>query len=253
MSFSRSHIDVTVRTNDYNDRRITEVYDEPAISQRHKTWDLLRNLSRDANFPWCLVGDFNNVTSHTDKRGGTPYPGHLIDGFNACLQDADLHDLDITGHQFTWERGGNTDHWTEIRLDIILANTRWLDMFQTAKVYNLEGSPSDHIPLLLIQEMLNSGNKRRQLKFENAWLTEPMCFQIIKNCWKEENNGNVVQKLKICVESLDIWGREITRCFSRRIKECKSKLRLLRNRRDDQSIAEHEEVTKQLFLVLDQR
>ncbi|KAL8099129.1 hypothetical protein AgCh_031709 [Apium graveolens] len=89
------------------------------------------------------VGDFNNVTSQSDKRGGPLYPEALIEGFNACLQDADLHDLDLIGHHFTWERGRNTDHWTKIRLDRVLDNTSWLSRFNTAKVYNVKGSPSD--------------------------------------------------------------------------------------------------------------
>lgn len=51
------------------------------------------------------MGDFNNVTSQMDKRGGPEYPTSLIEGFNDCLHDTKLHDLDIIGHQFTWERG----------------------------------------------------------------------------------------------------------------------------------------------------
>lgn len=120
---------------------------------------MLRNLSRDANLPWCLVGDFNNVTSQADKKGGAAYPNHLIEGFNECLQDVDLHDLDIIGHQFTWERGRNTNQWIEIRLDKVIVNTLWSNLFPMAKVYNLEGSPSDHSPLLLIPEHQMRGYK----------------------------------------------------------------------------------------------
>lgn len=101
-----------------------------------------------------------------------------------------------------------------------------------AKVYNLEGSPSDHSPLLLCPEMQIRGTKRRKFRFENAWLTKPPCFQIIKNCWEEEVNSTVLQKLNSCAKSLDVWGKEITCCFSRRIKECKTRLKLLRGKRD---------------------
>ncbi|KAK1398226.1 hypothetical protein POM88_008089 [Heracleum sosnowskyi] len=59
----------------------------------------------------------------TDKRRGPPYPNYLIDGFNVCLQEAELHDLELTGHQFTWEKGKNTSQWTEIKLDRVLANS----------------------------------------------------------------------------------------------------------------------------------
>lgn len=109
--------------SDNKEWRLTGIYGEPSRAQRSKTWDLLRNLSRDANLPWCLIGDFNNVTSQTDKKGGAAYPSHLIEGFNECLLDAELHDLDIIDHQYTWERGRNTEYWIEIRLDRVLANT----------------------------------------------------------------------------------------------------------------------------------
>lgn len=68
-SLSRLHIDVTISSTDKAPWRLTGIYGEPMRSQRYKTWDLLRNMSRDANLPWCLVGDFNNVISQADKRG----------------------------------------------------------------------------------------------------------------------------------------------------------------------------------------
>ncbi|KAK1366627.1 hypothetical protein POM88_042188 [Heracleum sosnowskyi] len=153
MSLSTSHIDVTISRPGSSDWRLTGIYGEPARSQRFKTWELLKNLSRDANLPWCLVGDFNNVISQAEKRGGPSYPDHLIEGFKDCLHEANLQDLEIIGHQFTWERGRTTDHWTEIKLDRVLANPQWLSIFDMAKVYNLEISPSDHTPLLLCPEM----------------------------------------------------------------------------------------------------
>lgn len=148
MILSRSFIDIAVKSCDKGDWRLTGIYEEPARNQRHKTWDLLRHLSRDVNLPWCLVGDFNNVTSQLDKKGGAVYPDHLVEGFNNCLLETELQDLDIIGHQFTWERGRNTDQWIDIRLDRVLVNTQWNNMFNLTKVYNLEGSPSDHSPLL---------------------------------------------------------------------------------------------------------
>lgn len=59
-----------------------------------------------------------------------------------------------------------------------------------------------------------------------------MCFQIIKDCWEEEENTTILQKLNKCAESLNIRGREITGYFSSRIKDCKAKLKVLRSKRD---------------------
>lgn len=210
MSMSRSHIDVVVTTQNDRRWRLTGVYGEPARTARHKTWDLLRNLSRDANLPWCLVGDLNNITSQLDKKGGPPYPSNLISGFNECLQDSGLIDMDIIGHQFTWERGRNTEHWVEIRLDRVLTNNQWFDLFPTTKVYNLEGSPSDHSPLLVVPEVQSKGSKKFKFRFENAWLLDPMCVQIVKDSWLGQEEASIVQKIQYCAESLGIWGREIT-------------------------------------------
>lgn len=80
-----------------------------------------------------------------------------------------------------------------------------------------------------------------------------MCFQIIKDCWEEESSSNVNQKVRKCAESLDVWGREITSCFGKRIKDCKIKLKALRQKRDPQSIADYESTRKQLHLILDQQ
>lgn len=84
------------------------------------------------------------------------------------------------GHQFTWERGRNTDQWTEIRLDRVLENAAWLDKFPMTNVYYLEGSPSYHNPLLTIPEVKRLGRKAFTFKFENTWLTEPTCGQILR-------------------------------------------------------------------------
>lgn len=74
LSFSKNHIDISINMRDNKEWRLTGIYGEPSRTQRFKTWELLRNLSRDANLPWCLIGDFNNVTSQADKRGGAAYP-----------------------------------------------------------------------------------------------------------------------------------------------------------------------------------
>ncbi|XP_074355881.1 uncharacterized protein LOC141695541 [Apium graveolens] len=103
LSLSQNHIDVKVCLTDMMEWRLTGFYGEPDRSKRRSTWNLLRNLARDANLPWCLQGDLNNVSSTEDKRGGEPYPEWLINGYNEAVHDAILVDLELLGHPFTWE------------------------------------------------------------------------------------------------------------------------------------------------------
>lgn len=123
----------------------------------------------------------NNITSQSDKKGGAAYHQWLVDGFNEVLTDTGLRDMELIGHQFTWEKGRNTDHWLEIRLDRALSSYSWLDYFPLAKLYNLEGSPSDHSPLFLETEPRICRSRRKRSRFENSWLTEPLWFQIMKD------------------------------------------------------------------------
>lgn len=75
-----------------------------------------------------------------------------------------------------------------------------------------------------------------------------MCFRIVKDSWEEEGNNNVAQEIKSCAASLDVWGREIIGCFNKRFKECKNRLKLLRNKRDVQSVEEYEIAKKAIIL-----
>ncbi|XP_074348419.1 uncharacterized protein LOC141687147 [Apium graveolens] len=125
-----------------------------------------------------------------------------VEGFNDALADTGLIDMDLVGHQFTWERGRGTTTWTEIRLDRTLTTVAWLNMFPTGKLYNLEGSFSDHSPILLIPEASKKFTVQRKFRFENAWLTEPMCAQLVLESWQMRANttarksSNQISRLK---------------------------------------------------------
>ncbi|XP_074349899.1 uncharacterized protein LOC141689493 [Apium graveolens] len=199
-------------------------YGELNRSRRRKTWDSLRKLARDSNLPWCVIGDLNNILAQEEKKGGDVYPRRLVDGFRKAIMDAGLRDLDIVGQQFTWERGRNTNHWVGIRLDRGLVDTAWLQIFPLAKLYNLEGSPSDHSPIVLEPKMNETRKSKKRFRFGNAWLTETLCFQLVKENWEANSERNILQKIQACGEELDVWGKEVTGCFSRRIRECKVKL-----------------------------
>lgn len=126
----------------------------------------------------------------------------------------------------------------EIHLDRAVANELWWNIFPMAKLNNLEGSPSDHSAIFLEPYQKSNAMGRRRFCFENAWLTEPLCKQIVSNNWEANAGWSILEKVKICSIDLDQWGKKITGCFTKRIKECKTKLKYLRNKNDDQSMKE---------------
>lgn len=67
ISLSQYHIDVKVYIPDMQEWHLTGIYGDPDKNKRRNTWELLRNLARDANLPWCLLGDLNNVKNVDEK------------------------------------------------------------------------------------------------------------------------------------------------------------------------------------------
>ncbi|KAL8104292.1 hypothetical protein AgCh_028495 [Apium graveolens] len=235
LGYSQNHIDIKINMGNGSSWRLTGLYGESARALRFITWDLLRNLTRDSNLPWCVIGDINNVVDIRDKTGCPQYPSWLIDGFNEALQDAGLIDMELVGHQYTWERGRDIDDWMEVRLARALTTEVWLNMFPMANLYNLEGTTSDHSPILLVPQVISKVKAPYHFKFENAWMIEPMCEVIVRDGWSSDNEANILQKIRTCSHSLAIWGREITGNFGNRIKSCKVEMKQFRGGRDEDS------------------
>lgn len=74
ISLSQHHINVEIHIDGMQQWRLAGFYGEPDRRQRRNTWDLLKNLARDSNLPWCVVRDMNNIVSQIDKKGGAAYP-----------------------------------------------------------------------------------------------------------------------------------------------------------------------------------
>lgn len=246
LSYSRNHIDLRVKPLGMREFRLTCLYGESDRTKRKETWSLIRNLATDNDFPWCVIGELNNMTSQDYKKGGPPYPNWLIQGFKEVLTDCDLRDMDLEGYQYTWERDKGTNKWVEIRLDRALANTRFFNEFPEAKLTNIEVSTSYHCPIFLEPVIGVRPVKTKKFKFENVWLKEPMCQQIVEDTWRTKQGLSLQEKIKYCSTVLSTWGQEITGSFKNRIKERKKIIRILKGRRDEESMRKYQEESKNL-------
>ncbi|XP_060960664.1 uncharacterized protein LOC133031228 [Cannabis sativa] len=217
LTYSTNHIDMVFHLDGYPKFCFTGFYGEPQRSLRSNTWGRIRQLSKESTLPWCLMGDLNNVLSQGDKRGGRPYPGWLVDGFQEVIDECELLDMDLIGHPFTWEKGKGTPNWIEVRLDRALISNAWNSLFLAAKLFNMEVSASDHSPLWL------------DLAFRKP------------------------EKIKCCSTSLAEWGKDITGNFKDRIARCNKELKKLKGRRDDTSVQKYKDTHEQLFEILTQK
>ncbi|GLT94943.1 hypothetical protein SLE2022_126540 [Rubroshorea leprosula] len=93
----------------------------------------------------------------------------------------------------------------EEKLDRSLATPNWRALFPRAKVRLLPPLSSDHSPLwITLDSHYKRRNRcRRRFRFEDMWLQDPRCTEIIKSSWNALHFDHVQQRLKQCMESLE--------------------------------------------------
>ncbi|WJX96618.1 hypothetical protein P8452_77796 [Trifolium repens] len=224
INYSQNFINAEISSDSWSSWRFTGFYGYPEHDRRRDSWDLLRSLSQDTSLPWCVMGDFNDMLSAEDKRGGTTQPNWLIRGFREAVQDSRLVDLPMEGYQFTWTKGRRVQNPTEERLDRALATQSWLDKFPQFKFINAIADRSDHSPILLRLIHQTKEFKARIFKFENAWLDEQDLNGVVQDAWMKDTHDPLLSKLKRCTEDLESWSSKLRSRFTKSIAELREEM-----------------------------
>ena len=87
---------------------MTGFYGCPERCRRRESWDILINLSTKSDLPWCIVGDFNDILTNSEKKGRVRHPPSLIVGFQTTVQRCCIFYIPLIIHPYTWERGRGT-------------------------------------------------------------------------------------------------------------------------------------------------
>jgi len=186
-SFSGHHMDANICwEDDAEEWRFTGVYGWPESHNKSKTAALIENLSSHSNLPWIIGGDLNEIFYHSEKRGGPQKSNSHIDGFRNAFLDHGLYDMGFEGYEFTWSRWQHGQLVVEERLDRFCASTEWSLLFLDAKVIHIDWDSSDHLPIILkcFPYWGRGGRHKPRFRFENMWLTDPSCREVIFNAWK---------------------------------------------------------------------
>ena len=77
------------------------------------------------------------------------------------------------------------------RLDRGFENTGWKELFSEAEVRVWDMSTSDHRPLFLQTNRQVYAPKKRRFRFENIWVRENDCYNVVKNSWESTATGKL--------------------------------------------------------------
>jgi hypothetical protein len=129
-------------------------------------------LASQIEEPWLCIGDFNEIASPSEKKGGAPICIHSCQHFQRILMECGLDDIGSVGPPFTW-RGPQSQGYDRVfkRLDRAVANQEWRILFEEACGQVLPRKKSDHHPILVTCKGLDIHRGGPQpFRFLAAWL-----------------------------------------------------------------------------------
>ena len=78
----------------------------------------------------------------------------------------------------------------------------WLQQFGATKVFHLNSSTSDHIPIWIDPNGLDLPPLSSPCRFEEMWLSDKGCGRMVEAVWREEFNCaaevQVMRKIEKC-------------------------------------------------------
>ncbi|KAB2630796.1 hypothetical protein D8674_008315 [Pyrus ussuriensis x Pyrus communis] len=206
--------------------RITGVYGTSYRVEKNLFWDWMVNHFTPTDIPWICGGDFNEFLWDYEKSGGVEVLYNRPRFLEEFLSSSQLMDLGFNGPTFTW-RGLRKGDWVEERLDRVMANEKWQQLWPNSHVMHETVLASDHCPIVL--SSISDGQKgRKMFRFEAFWVSEEECKKLVEMSWDRRHHGSPVNRwvrsLNECRHRLSRWNRTKFKGRGSRIHDLLSQL-----------------------------
>lgn len=171
------------------------------------------------------------------------------------MSDNSLIDMGFQGHRYTWRRGRTEANYIAKRLDRVFCNAHARLKWQEASVTHLPFLASDHTPLFVQLNPIQTGDpRRRPFRFEAAWLLHESFRDLLANSWSDSiSTPQALARLKA---KLRKWNRDIFGDVNKRkealLSEIKSIQDLLELQQTDDLLGREEALSKELDVVMEQ-
>ncbi|KAJ9539609.1 hypothetical protein OSB04_026115 [Centaurea solstitialis] len=159
---------------------LVNIYGPNSVSDRKDLWTKLLAVLSNEEIKWCIFGDFNEVRSVDERLNSCCNQGGM-DDFNRFIEDGGLVEIPLIGRRFTRI---SDDGIKFSKLDRFLSNQSFVSSWKLLGVRALERKGSDHMPLMLSEDLKDFGPK--PFKFFNAWLSEDSLEAIVRESWNCE-------------------------------------------------------------------
>ena len=147
--------------------------------------------------------------------------------FRDALDDCSFIDLGYAGFPYTWHKHF-ADYTIFKRLDRGLATADWFTRFPGTKIHCLDVTTSDHKPLWITPEGIDS-NFYKPFRFKQMWPTDEGCTNTVEVMWRERVvdlwDTRVLNKIDKCGRQLTRWSKK---CFGSVRRELENKCKQLK-------------------------
>ena len=195
-------------------------YGPPYFSKKKKkAWENLFALLESHQGPWACIGDFNYILNEEERFGGSKGGSSSTNYLKELMFELNAVDLRYSGNKYTWARGKWGTTSIKRSLDRGIANISWGLAFPKASITHLGAINSDHAPILLDTNPIDSF-AHRPFRFEAVWLRDEGCSAVIENAWKIKVAGSdfikLYKKQANTRDALRKWNKEVFgRCQDR--------------------------------------
>ncbi|KAL9243847.1 hypothetical protein vseg_017686 [Gypsophila vaccaria] len=207
------------------------IYASPQRATRELLWKAFAEVLPTHEYPWLVMGDFNQIESIDDKMGGSQTYTRDMEAFASWMECCGLVDMGFSGPRFTWSDSWDTGRRLMKRLDRAYANTTWRLVFPEALAINLPRRSSDHLPLLMKFEDRGGATYSREnrFKFEAAWQNHSDFKHCLAESW-DTNANSWQENIKSCSDSISLWARTVFQSIIRRKKRIQARLNGIQKR-----------------------
>lgn len=137
-------------SKDNKDFIITTVYARCSSLERLELWGEMEYIANNNNLPRIVGGDLNDILAEEEKQVGLSFTQSEATDFSLCINNCTLNEVSFFGRKYTWWKGRIEEECIFKRLNRVMVNQDFIDIFPSTEVHYLIRQGSDHTPLHLV-------------------------------------------------------------------------------------------------------
>lgn len=182
------------------------VYAKNCYMERRNLWnDLCIHKQFIQDKPWVILGDFNVSLTLEDSYAGVSKINTGMRDFKECINQIEVLDINSSGLHYTWNQKPKKGIGILKKLDRIMGNMKFIDLFRSSYAIFQPYRVSDHSPCVLKLPSVTRW-KPKPFKFANFLVNKRGFKDAVKEAWGKKVRGNkmfcVVKKLRAAKPAL---------------------------------------------------